>query len=211
MRSSVTVRCTDLSDAREAASSSSNPSGGELTIEGDGKRLPEVSTLAKARKHVPHRGSNFLAYVVDSRAEAKKKTVADVSVVSEYRDVFPNDLPGILPEKQVEYRIERVLGTAPIAKARTGSHVVLEDRSSLGVPPVEVREEDALETALRARYGHAESIAMPFGLTNAPPCTRKGQGDSIVLVRGTAESDPFLERRAVICAAMFTLRNPCNP
>ncbi|KAJ9535551.1 hypothetical protein OSB04_un001313 [Centaurea solstitialis] len=111
---------TEPDVVKEATSSSSNPSAGELTIEGDGKRLPEVCTLAKARKHVPHRGSNFLAYVVDSRAKAKKKTVAHVSVVSEYRDVFPNDLPGILPEKQVEYRIERVLGTAPIAKARTG-------------------------------------------------------------------------------------------
>ncbi|KAJ9546802.1 hypothetical protein OSB04_019345 [Centaurea solstitialis] len=155
-------------EVREAASSSSNPSGGELTIEGDGKRLPKVSTLAKARKHVLHRGSSFLAYVVDSRAETKKKTVAGVSVVSEYRDVFPNVLPGILPEKQVEYRIERVSGTAPIAKARTGSHVVLEDRPSLRVPPVEVREEDAHETAFRARYRHSESMVMPFGLTNAP-------------------------------------------
>ncbi|KAJ9536117.1 hypothetical protein OSB04_un000711 [Centaurea solstitialis] len=158
----------EVADEGEASSSSSNPSGGELTIERGGKRQPEVSTLAKARKHVLHRGSSFLAYVVDSRAETKKKMVADVSVVNEYRDVFSNDLPGILPEKQVECRIERVPGTAPIAKARTGSHVVLEDRSSLRVPPVEVREEDALETALRARYGHAKSIAMPFGLTNAP-------------------------------------------
>ncbi|KAJ9546477.1 hypothetical protein OSB04_019020 [Centaurea solstitialis] len=53
-------------------------------------------------------------------------------------------------------------------RSTSGSHVVLEDRSSLRVPPVEVREEDALETALRARYEHFESIAMPFGLTNAP-------------------------------------------
>ncbi|KAJ9558551.1 hypothetical protein OSB04_013165, partial [Centaurea solstitialis] len=34
-------------------------------------------------------------------------------------------------------------------------------------------------------------------------CTRKGQGNSVVLVRGIAESVPFLEWRAVICTDMF--------
>ncbi|KAJ9557882.1 hypothetical protein OSB04_012496 [Centaurea solstitialis] len=95
-----------------------NPSGGELTILSERrKKPPKLCTLAKARKHVLHGGHSFLAYVVDSQAEARKKTVAGVSVVSEYPDVFPDDLPSIPPERQVEFRIDLVPGTAPVAKA----------------------------------------------------------------------------------------------
>ncbi|KAJ9564288.1 hypothetical protein OSB04_000254 [Centaurea solstitialis] len=64
-----------------------------------------------------HGGHSFLAYVVDSREEARKRTVAEVPVVSEYPDVFPNDLPGVPPERQVEFRIDLVPGAATIAKA----------------------------------------------------------------------------------------------
>ncbi|KAJ9543326.1 hypothetical protein OSB04_023033 [Centaurea solstitialis] len=86
-------------------------SGGELTIEGDGKRrLPKMCTLAKARKHILHGDSSYSAYVDDSRDEAKKKTVADVPVVSEYPDVFPDDLPSIPFERQVEFWIDLVRG-----------------------------------------------------------------------------------------------------
>ncbi|KAJ9566564.1 hypothetical protein OSB04_002530 [Centaurea solstitialis] len=95
-----------------------NPSGGELTILSERRRRPpKLCTLAKARKHVLHGGQSFLAYVVDSQAETRKKTVAKVPVVSEYSDVFPDDLPGIPPERQVEFRIDLVPGAAPVAKA----------------------------------------------------------------------------------------------
>ncbi|KAJ9537987.1 hypothetical protein OSB04_030720 [Centaurea solstitialis] len=95
-----------------------NPSGGELTIPSERrKKLPKLCTLAKARKHVLHGGHSFLAYVVDSREEARRKIVADVPVVHEYPDVFPDDLPGVPPERQVEFRIDLVSGAAPIAKA----------------------------------------------------------------------------------------------
>ncbi|KAJ9541841.1 hypothetical protein OSB04_028347 [Centaurea solstitialis] len=100
-----------------------NPNGGELTIVSEGrKRLPKMCTLAKARKHVHHGIHSFLAYVVDSRHGAKKKTVADAPVISAYPDVFPDDLPDISPERQLEFRIKGVVGAAPIAKARTGVH-----------------------------------------------------------------------------------------
>lgn len=94
------------------------PSGGELTILGNGKkRLLKVCSLAKARRYVHGGGVSYLAYVTDSREEKSKKTVADVPVVREFPDVFPEDLPGIPPERQVEFRIDLIPGAAPIAKA----------------------------------------------------------------------------------------------
>ena len=40
----------------------------------------------------------------------------DIRVVCEYPDVFPNDLPGMPPERDIEFIIDLLPGTAPIAK-----------------------------------------------------------------------------------------------
>ena len=40
----------------------------------------------------------------------------DVPVVQEYLDVFPEELPGIPPERHVEFRNDLVPGVALIAK-----------------------------------------------------------------------------------------------
>jgi hypothetical protein len=39
-----------------------------------------------------------------------------ISVVSEFPDVFPNDLPGMPPDRDIEFSIDLLPGTAPIAK-----------------------------------------------------------------------------------------------
>ncbi|KAJ9546254.1 hypothetical protein OSB04_025961 [Centaurea solstitialis] len=94
-----------------------NLSGGELTILGDAsKRLPKVCSMAKARSYVLRGGTSYLVYLISDQGESKKKTVEDVPVVSEFPDVFPEDLPGIPPERQVEFRIDLVPGAAPVAK-----------------------------------------------------------------------------------------------
>ncbi|KAJ9537877.1 hypothetical protein OSB04_030610 [Centaurea solstitialis] len=93
------------------------PSGGELTILGDvSKRLPKVCSMAKARSYVLRGGTSYLVYLISDQGESKKKTVKDVPVVCEFPDVFPEDLPGIPPERQVEFRIDLVPGAAPVAK-----------------------------------------------------------------------------------------------
>jgi hypothetical protein len=46
----------------------------------------------------------------------EKRTLEDVLVVCEYPDVFPEELPGLPPDRDVEFVIDLVLGTAPIAK-----------------------------------------------------------------------------------------------
>jgi hypothetical protein len=40
----------------------------------------------------------------------------DIRIVSEYSDVFPEELPGMPPDCKIEFVIELVLGTAPIFK-----------------------------------------------------------------------------------------------
>ena len=40
-----------------------------------------------------------------------------VPVVSEFPDVFPDDLPGLPPDRQIEFTIELAPGTEPVSKA----------------------------------------------------------------------------------------------
>jgi hypothetical protein len=42
--------------------------------------------------------------------------VKDIPIVCEYPDVFPDDLPGMPPDRDIEFIIELQPGTAPISK-----------------------------------------------------------------------------------------------
>jgi len=42
--------------------------------------------------------------------------IEDISVVCEYANVFPDDLPGIPLDRNIEFIIELHPGTAPISK-----------------------------------------------------------------------------------------------
>jgi len=46
----------------------------------------------------------------------KGAAITDILIVNEFLDVFPDDLPGMPPEREVEFIIELLPGTAPIAK-----------------------------------------------------------------------------------------------
>ena len=43
-------------------------------------------------------------------------TTESISVVEEFMDVFPEELPGMPPEREVEFYIDLIPGTTPIAK-----------------------------------------------------------------------------------------------
>ncbi|KAI3757372.1 hypothetical protein L6452_04909 [Arctium lappa] len=93
-----------------------NPSGEVVVIYGE-KRKGEVTiiTMAKARKCLVKGCSSFLAYVID--VKLKKSKLEDVKIVREFPDIFSDDLPGLPPDRQVEFRIDLVPGATPIAKA----------------------------------------------------------------------------------------------
>ena len=41
----------------------------------------------------------------------------DIPVVREFPDVFPDDLPGIPPDREIDFQIELALGTETILRA----------------------------------------------------------------------------------------------
>jgi hypothetical protein len=60
----------------------------------------------------PRRGSY---HQITARSEVVNPLEA-IKVVLEFLDVFPEDLPGMPPERKVEFAIELIPGTAPISK-----------------------------------------------------------------------------------------------
>jgi hypothetical protein len=48
--------------------------------------------------------------------DKESNPVEAIRIVSEFPDVFPEELPGMSPERKVEFAIELIPGTAPISK-----------------------------------------------------------------------------------------------
>nr|GFD15850.1 putative reverse transcriptase domain, aspartic peptidase domain protein [Tanacetum cinerariifolium] len=57
----------------------------------------------------------FLATIHDTTSEVP--SIHDQPIVSEFLDVFPDELPGIPPVREVEFDIELIPGAEPISKA----------------------------------------------------------------------------------------------
>ncbi|GJT14402.1 hypothetical protein Tco_0861444 [Tanacetum coccineum] len=49
--------------------------------------------------------------------ESEKKRLEDVPIVRDFPEVFPEDLPGLPPTRQVEFQIDLIPGAAPVARA----------------------------------------------------------------------------------------------
>ncbi|GJR03484.1 hypothetical protein Tco_0526468 [Tanacetum coccineum] len=49
--------------------------------------------------------------------KSKEKQLEEVPIVQDFPEVFPEDLPGIPPTRQVEFQIDLIPGAAPVARA----------------------------------------------------------------------------------------------
>nr|CAD1829299.1 unnamed protein product [Ananas comosus var. bracteatus] len=73
-----------------------------------------VSTT-RARKLISSGCVAYLATVVETQKELP--ALCDIPVVREFPDVFPAELPGLPPDREIEFVIDLIPGTAPISKA----------------------------------------------------------------------------------------------
>ncbi|GJV56467.1 reverse transcriptase domain-containing protein [Tanacetum coccineum] len=89
--------------------------GETLIIRGDRSktRLNLISCI-KTEKYISRGCQVFMIQVMEKKADEKR--LEDIPVVKEFPDVFPEDLPGIPPVRQVEFQIDLIPGAAPIAR-----------------------------------------------------------------------------------------------
>nr|GEV12114.1 reverse transcriptase domain-containing protein [Tanacetum cinerariifolium] len=56
----------------------------------------------------------FIAKVMEKKSEDRR--LEDIHIVREFLDVFPEDLPGLPPVRQVEFQIDLIPGATPVAR-----------------------------------------------------------------------------------------------
>jgi hypothetical protein len=87
-----------------------------LKIHGErpGKVLRIISCL-RGRKYLLRNDQAFLAQIFDKKPEGKM--ISEILIVKDFPNVFPEDVLGLPPACQIEFRIDLVPGAAPVTKA----------------------------------------------------------------------------------------------
>nr|GEZ76441.1 putative reverse transcriptase domain-containing protein [Tanacetum cinerariifolium] len=78
-----------------------------------------IISYTKTQKYIQKGCHVYLTQVTSKKVEDKseEKRLEDVSIVQEFSKVFPEDLPGLLPARQVEFQINLVPGASLVARA----------------------------------------------------------------------------------------------
>ncbi|GJT31448.1 reverse transcriptase domain-containing protein [Tanacetum coccineum] len=63
--------------------------------------------------HIPINGETLIIRLMEKKSDEKR--LEDIPVVREFLEVFPEDLSGLPPVRQVEFQIDLIPRTAPVA------------------------------------------------------------------------------------------------
>ncbi|VFQ78369.1 unnamed protein product [Cuscuta campestris] len=74
-------------------------------------KAPEFISSLSARRLIRKKCEMFLCHVQDMRKESPRQQ--DIRTVCDFPDVFPEDLPGLPPPREVEFSINLIPGPAP--------------------------------------------------------------------------------------------------
>nr|GEY69609.1 putative reverse transcriptase domain-containing protein [Tanacetum cinerariifolium] len=84
----------------------------------NGNQLNIIS-CTKTRKYLLKRYPVFLANITTKmiKDKSEEKRLEDVPIVRDFLEVFPEELPGLSPTRQVEFQIDLIPGAAPVVRA----------------------------------------------------------------------------------------------
>ncbi|GJS69561.1 hypothetical protein Tco_0702402 [Tanacetum coccineum] len=93
------------------------PYGNKMLIVESNKGVSRLKVISciKAHKYVERGCHLFLAHVTENKS--KEKRLEDVPIIRDFPEVFHEELPGLPPPRQVEFRIDLVPVAAPVARA----------------------------------------------------------------------------------------------
>ena len=74
---------------------------------------PSLINAMTASKMLQKGCQGYLEFIVDMRQERTR--LEDILIVKEFPDVFPNDISGLPPDREVEFTIDLIPGTEPIS------------------------------------------------------------------------------------------------
>ena len=88
------------------------PNEDEVTFIGErSKHLSNVISVATARKWCEKGCEAYLAYVIDTIKV--RPSVSDIPTISDFPDVFSEELPGLPPQREIEFAIDVVSDATP--------------------------------------------------------------------------------------------------
>ena len=86
----------------------------EVVFRGDRRGTPRGLISALQARRLLRKGcQGYLAHVREISSQVREP--ASVPVVREFLDVFPDELPGLPPPREIEFEIELIPGTRPIS------------------------------------------------------------------------------------------------
>ena len=113
-----------------------NSDGKPISVKGTHRKttIRQISTL-QLKRAVRKGCKAYVVTITDEEILIKKDKLKleDIPVLREYVDVFPEDIPGLPPKRELDFTIELVPSAVPISKApyRMNIHELNELKSQL--------------------------------------------------------------------------------